>query len=91
MRSAVVALVYRKALTVDPSARQTMSTGKVTNLMSVDAQRMQDLTPYLQSIWFSFYQISLCIYFLWREVGAACLAGVTVLCVMIPISARLSS
>eukprot|EP00937_MAST-01D_sp_MAST-1D-sp2_P003616 g3616.t1 len=90
LRSAVVVLVYRKALTISPAARQRLSTGKITNLMSVDAQRMQDLTPYLQSIWFSFYQIGMCLTFLWREVGAACLAGVLVLCAMIPVTARIS-
>jgi ABC-type multidrug transport system fused ATPase/permease subunit len=90
IRSAVVTMVYRKSLTVSPAARQALSTGKVTNLMSVDAQRMQDLTPYLQSIWFSFFQIIMCMYFLWEEVGASCLGGVTVLALMIPLSARIS-
>ena len=45
------------------------SRGAIVNLMSVDAQRLQDLCPYLHMLWSGPYQISLALYFLSRELG----------------------
>ena len=42
---------------------------QITNLMSVDAQRLQDLTPYLHAMWYSVLQIGISIVFLWMELG----------------------
>ena len=44
IRTAVVVAVYRKALVLNTAERQTRTVGEITNLMSIDAQRMQDLT-----------------------------------------------
>ena len=44
IRSAVVVAVYQKALVLNAAERQTRTVGEITNLMSIDAQRMQDLT-----------------------------------------------
>jgi hypothetical protein len=51
------------------------STGEISNLMSVDSTRLQELTPYLHAIWYSFYQIAVALYFLWQQLGPSCLAG----------------
>lgn len=56
-RSAIVTAVYQKSLRLSSAARQHTSTGEITNLMSVDAQRLQDLTPYLHGIWYGFFQV----------------------------------
>lgn len=56
-------------------ALRKRSTGEITNLMSVDSNRLQTLTPYLHAIWYSFIQIALALYFLWSQLGPACLAG----------------
>jgi hypothetical protein len=41
VRTAIVVVVYRKALMLSSSERQTRSLGEITNLMSIDAQRLQ--------------------------------------------------
>lgn len=41
VRSAVVLAVYRKALVLSNGERQRRSLGEITNLMSIDAQRLQ--------------------------------------------------
>lgn len=41
IRTAVVVAVYQKALRLSSGERQSRSLGEVTNLMSIDAQRMQ--------------------------------------------------
>ena len=67
IRTAVVTAVYRKALVLGAGERRTRSLGEITNLMSIDAQRLQDLTTYLHAIWYSFWQISLALFFLWKQ------------------------
>ena len=41
LRSAVVIAVYKKGLVLSSAERQLRSSGEITNLMSVDAQRLQ--------------------------------------------------
>jgi ATP-binding cassette, subfamily C (CFTR/MRP), member 1 len=41
VRTAVVVAIYHKALKLSASERQTRSSGEITNLMSIDAQRLQ--------------------------------------------------
>lgn len=86
LRTAVVVAVYQKALVLSSAERHSRSIGEITNLMSIDALRMQDLTTYLHAIWYSFLQISLAIIFLWRLLGPSCLGGVAVILIMIPVT-----
>lgn len=86
IRSAVVLAVYDKALVLQSSERQSRSLGEITNLVSIDAQRMQDLTTYLHAIWYSFVQIGLALYFLWGQMGVACLGGVVMMLIMMPLT-----
>jgi ATP-binding cassette subfamily C (CFTR/MRP) protein 1 len=72
----VVVAVYNKALVLHSAERQTRTLGEITNLMSIDAQRMQDLTTYLHAVWYSFVQIGLALFFLFHQLGASCLGGV---------------
>jgi ABC-type multidrug transport system fused ATPase/permease subunit len=90
LRTSVITSVYAKSLVLSSSARLASTTGEITNLMSTDAQRLQDLTPYLHAIWYSFIQISLAIYFLWQELHTSCLAGITVIIIMMPITKRIA-
>lgn len=87
MRTIVLMAIYEKALTIDPSYYQNHSVGQVTNLMSVDTQRLQDVISYLHAVWYSFLQISLSMYFLWQQLGPSCLAGVLVILLSIPSTA----
>jgi len=86
MRTAVVMAVYKKALILSSTERQKRSVGEIVNLMTVDAQRIQDLTTYGHAVWYSFLQIGLAIYFLWQQLGPSCLGGVAVIIVMVPVN-----
>jgi ABC-type multidrug transport system fused ATPase/permease subunit len=86
IRSACVLAVYQKALRLHAAERQTRSTGEINNLLSIDAQRMQELTNYLHAIWYSFLQIGLALLFLWKQLGPSSLGGVAVICITIPIT-----
>ena len=65
--NAVVVAVYQKALVLCAGERHTRSLGEMQNLMSIDAQRLQELTTYLHAVWYSFFQITLALFFLWRQ------------------------
>jgi len=90
VRTIVLLAIYEKALTIDPSYYQTHPVGQVTNLMSVDTQRLQDVTSYLHAVWYSVFQITLSIYFLWRQLGPSCLAGVLVIMMSIPTTSKVA-
>ena len=85
VRTAIVMSVYEKSLKL--GSRHDKSVGQITNLMSVDAARIQGITVFLHAIWYSFLQIGLSLYFLWGQLGASCLAGVAVIVLSIPLTA----
>ena len=67
IRTAVMVAVYEKALVLSSGERHNRSLGEITNLMSIDAQKLQDLTTYLHAVWFSFYQIGFALFLLWQQ------------------------
>lgn len=91
LRSAVITSIYNKSLVLGAAALSSRSSGEIMNLMSVDASRMQELTPYLHAIWYSFYQITVAVYFLWQQVSYAALSGIAVILILIPVTAKVSS
>jgi ATP-binding cassette, subfamily C (CFTR/MRP), member 1 len=91
LRSAVIASVFSKALMISSGVLSRRSVGEITNLMSVDSTRLQNLVSYLHAVWFTFLQMTLALYFLWQQVGVACLGGVTMIIIAIPVTQRISS
>lgn len=75
LRSAVITSVYAKSLIISPMTLARKTVGEITNLMSVDSGRLQELTPYLHAVWYSFFQIIISMYFLWNQMGVSCLSG----------------
>ncbi len=86
LRTSIVIAVYKKALMLSSAERQRRTQGEIINMMTVDAQRVQDITTYGHAVWYSFLQISLAIYFLWQQMGPSCLGGVAVIIIMIPVN-----
>ncbi|NXC90811.1 MRP1 protein, partial [Cercotrichas coryphoeus] len=87
LKTAIVGVIYRKALVITNSARKTSTVGEIVNLMSVDAQRFMDLTTYINMIWSAPFQVVLALYLLWRNLGPSVLAGVAVMVLLVPINA----
>ena len=72
-------------------ARKDSTVGEIVNLMSVDAQRLQDATGYLWMIWSAPLQIIIAVYLLWGILGPSVLGGLAVMVLLIPINGVLSS
>lgn len=86
IRAAIIAAVYKKALRLSNRARQNSTVGEIVNLMSVDAQRLNDLVTYLHSIWAAPFQIVLALIFLWFSMGPSIFAGFAIMVLLIPIN-----
>ncbi|KAG4066137.1 hypothetical protein HA402_010339 [Bradysia odoriphaga] len=86
IRTALIGVIYRKALVLSNSAKKETATGEIVNLMAVDAQCFMDLLIYVNSIWSAPLQIILALYFLWGNLGPSVLAGLAVMILLSPIS-----
>ncbi|XP_065487768.1 multidrug resistance-associated protein 1-like isoform X2 [Caloenas nicobarica] len=91
IKTAVVGLIYKKALTLANSSRRNYTTGEIVNLMSADAQQLMELTVNINLLWSAPFQIVMAVIFLWKELGVSVLAGVVVLLLVIPINALIAA
>ncbi|XP_052568818.1 ATP-binding cassette sub-family C member 2 isoform X1 [Peromyscus californicus insignis] len=91
VRTTLMASVYKKALSLSNLTRRQYTVGETVNLMSVDSQKLMDVTNYIHLVWSSVLQIALSIFFLWRELGPSVLAGVGVIVLLIPVNAVLAT
>ena len=78
--------VCKKALALSNKDRQKFTTGEITNLMSVDAQRILTSFPLVGQIWAAPLSIILSMYFLYVELKFAMFAGIGVLFLLLPIT-----
>lgn len=53
----VISAIMRKMLKLSNSARKQFTMGQITNLVSVDAQRLLEATPWLCVLWSAPYQV----------------------------------
>lgn len=75
IRTAIIGVIYRKAIILSNSAKKETASGEIVNLMAVDAQCFMDLMTYVNSVWSAPLQIFLALYFLWTNLGPSVLAG----------------
>ncbi|VDO72939.1 unnamed protein product [Haemonchus placei] len=90
IRSVLTSAVYSKAMNLSNNARKNRTTGEIVNLMSVDIQRLQDMTTFVMLFWSAPLQVILSIIFLWRILGVAVIAGLVILVAMVPINSYIS-
>uniref|UniRef100_A0A0P4Y794 ABC-type glutathione-S-conjugate transporter n=1 Tax=Daphnia magna TaxID=35525 RepID=A0A0P4Y794_9CRUS len=91
IRTSIVSSIYRKAIKISSSSRKESTVGEIVNLMSVDAQRLMDLTTYLNMLWSAPLQIALAIYFLYQILGPSVFAGLGVMILLIPVNGVLAN
>ncbi|XP_040515028.1 multidrug resistance-associated protein 1 isoform X2 [Gallus gallus] len=91
IKTAVVGLIYKKALTLASSSRRRYTTGEMVNLMSADAQQLMELIVNINLLWSAPFQIIMAVIFLWKELGPSVLAGVAVLLLVIPMNALIAA
>jgi ABC-type multidrug transport system fused ATPase/permease subunit len=67
-------------------ARRQKTVGEIVNLMAIDVDRFQQITPQSQQYWSTPLQISLALYFLWNQIGISVLSGVAIMLLLFPLN-----
>ncbi|ORY45580.1 hypothetical protein BCR33DRAFT_659120 [Rhizoclosmatium globosum] len=89
IRSALCTSIFRKSLNLTNTARQATSTGHINNMLAADTQHvMWFMVAFFDPIGIP-VRIAVAIYFLWQQLGVACLAGLGVILLAIPIQAAI--
>lgn len=83
-RTALVSMIYRKALKLSPVAKQTETPGEINNHMSVDCERWNHAFPELP-FWFSIpLEICIASWLLYRQLGWSGFGGLGAVILVMP-------
>ncbi|KAJ3292086.1 Canalicular multispecific organic anion transporter 2 [Rhizoclosmatium sp. JEL0117] len=89
IRSALCTAIFRKSLNLTNTSRQATSTGHINNMLAADTQHvMWYMTAFYDPLGIP-VKIAVAIYFLWQQLGVACLAGLGIILLAIPIQAAI--
>jgi ATP-binding cassette subfamily C (CFTR/MRP) protein 1 len=77
---------YTQSLRLSSAACRSATTGEICNLMSVDAQKLQDAPAYMHQVWSTPLTIALAIYFLWQQLGPSVMAGLALMILLVPVN-----
>ncbi|KAG0307447.1 Multidrug resistance-associated protein 1, partial [Dissophora globulifera] len=84
-KTALISMVYRKALRLSPSSRLRSSTGEIVNHVSIDAEIWGDAFIYLSS-WISIpVEIGIALVLLYMYLGWSMIAGFVAMVLLLPI------
>ena len=86
IRTALISAICRKSLKLASSARQKYTSGEITNLVSVDTQRIFDGLVYIGHLWGAPLHALIAMWLVYREVGIAALIGSIGLLILIPLN-----
>ncbi|KAG0271436.1 hypothetical protein BGZ95_000753 [Linnemannia exigua] len=88
IRQSVISLMYRKCLALSTSS--SIATGTIVNLISNDVQPFENTTPFMLYAIIGPLEMIAVMYFLWKEIGVACLSGLLVFALLLPIQTYFS-
>ncbi|ERN01708.1 hypothetical protein AMTR_s00090p00176020 [Amborella trichopoda] len=74
-RAALVAMIYRKGLSLSSQSRQSHTSGEIINFMSVDAERIGEFGWYIHDLWMVPVQVLVALLILYRCLGLASVAA----------------
>ncbi|CAN8313677.1 unnamed protein product [Cochlearia groenlandica] len=85
LRSTVVAAIFHKSLRLTHEARKNFSSGKVTNMITIDANALQQVTEQVHGLWSGPFRIIFSMILLYQQLGVASLLGSLILFLLIPL------
>ncbi|KAG6642050.1 ABC transporter C family member 2-like [Carya illinoinensis] len=89
LKSTLIAAVFRKSLRLTHEARKKFASGKITNLMTTDAEALQQICQSLHTLWSAPVRITVSMVLLYQQLGVASLLGALLLVLLFPIQAFL--
>ncbi|XP_015167600.1 ABC transporter C family member 12-like isoform X5 [Solanum tuberosum] len=84
MRSTLVAAIFRKAVRLTLEDRKQFPSGKITNMITTDANALQQVCQQLHVLWSAPFRIVIAMVLLYQQLGLASLLGALMLVLMIP-------
>ena len=84
--TSIKGMIYHKTLRLSTQSKRVHSTGSISNLYTVDVERIVSVTVALHNLWALPLQIILCMILLYEAVSAAMFAGLGVICVLLIIN-----
>ncbi|GJR08225.1 ABC transporter C family member 12-like protein, partial [Tanacetum coccineum] len=85
IRSILVASVFRKSLRLTHEARKNVPSGRITNMITTDANALQQVCNQLHGLWSAPFRITLSMILLYQQLGVASLVGSLILILMFPV------
>ncbi|KAF5736367.1 putative mgatp-energized glutathione s-conjugate pump [Tripterygium wilfordii] len=85
LRSTLVAAIFRKSLRLTHESRQNFPSGKITNMITTDANSLQQICQQLHVLWSAPFRIVISMVLLYQQLGVASLLGSLILVLMVPI------
>ncbi|KAF6083621.1 ATP binding cassette subfamily C member 4 [Phyllostomus discolor] len=85
LRVAMCHMIYRKALRLSNVAMGKTTTGQIVNLLSNDVNKFDQVTIFLHFLWVGPLEAIAVTVLLWMDIGIACLAGMAVLIILLPL------
>ncbi|GMR45582.1 hypothetical protein PMAYCL1PPCAC_15777, partial [Pristionchus mayeri] len=86
IQMALTTAVYRKTLRLSSTARRQKTIGEIINLMAIDVEIFQLVTPQIQQLWSCPYQITFALVYLIFTLGYSASPGVLIMIVFVPIN-----
>ncbi|KAF9933078.1 Multidrug resistance-associated protein 1 [Linnemannia zychae] len=90
VRTALMSMIYRKALRLSNSARQKSTAGEITNHMSVDAERWPICLPTVITSISVPLEIAIATWMLYELIGWSIFIGIIAVILMLPIHGKLA-
>jgi ATP-binding cassette subfamily C (CFTR/MRP) protein 10 len=85
VRAGIISAIYRQTLQLSIQGKQTHGIGRITNLISVDLGRLVGIPGTIFDMWLIPGEICVALLLLCKEVSYAFVAGLVVLCLMLPL------
>ncbi|OWM63830.1 ABC transporter C family member 12-like isoform X2 [Punica granatum] len=91
LRSTLVAAIFRKSLRLTHEGRKNFQSGKITNMITTDANALQQICQQLHNLWSAPFRITIAMVLLYQQLGVASLLGSLMLVLMIPVQTLILS
>ncbi|CAL0302522.1 unnamed protein product [Lupinus luteus] len=91
LRSTLVAAIYRKSLRLTNEGRKKFASGKLMNMITTDANSLQQICQQLHALWSAPFRISIAMVLLYQQLGVASLVGSLMIVLLIPLQTHVIS
>nr|XP_048323697.1 ABC transporter C family member 12-like isoform X2 [Ziziphus jujuba var. spinosa] len=85
LRSTLVAAIFQKSLRLTHESRKKFQSGKITNMITTDANALQQVCQQLHGLWSAPFRITISVVLLYQQLGVASLFGSLILVLMLPV------